>query len=83
MKTPRSQGSRGSCPVTRLPLDEARVSLDGQRVSYGGERGLGGRGAMGGAEGQAEAPVALAGGFADCGMSGPLGEDRAPGVCLL
>ena len=38
---------------------------------------------MGGAEGQAEAPVALAGGFADCGMSGPLGEDRAPGVCLL
>lgn len=59
------------------------MSLDGQRVSYGGERGLGGRGAMGGAEGRAEAPVALVGGFADCGTSGPLGEDRAPEVSLL
>lgn len=59
------------------------MSLDGQRVSYGGERGLGGWGAMGRAEGRAEAPVTLAGGFADCGTSGPLGEDRALGVCFL
>lgn len=44
VKTPRSQGSRGSCHVMCLPLEEARVSLGGRRVNYAGERGLGGWG---------------------------------------
>lgn len=42
-----------------------------------------GAGAMGGAEGRADPPLALPGGLADCRTSGPLGEECALGVCLL